>query len=189
MSSINIKIFIVFLCFSASGCARSTYKNKLIPGRYLNAQNPYGSYIEVKANDSQYEGEYIAYWNDTLYVMGYNALVKLHKNEVTSFKIILSKNYRKGYLTATGVALIPSLFGVIVHADYRGGFAVMAGVTAFFGWLATLIESLRVPTVISYPKDILAISLSTRYARFPAGLPEGFNVNLLQKPCKYGCSQ
>lgn len=164
------------------GCSREVvYKNKLVP-RYRSAVsiNPYGSYIEIKIAQKQYDGEFIAFDNDSLYVMTLADLVSIPKNDIVSFEIILSQNKSKHILTAVLISIIPAFLGMLAHSDYSYEFLILGLTTGALGGLAALIESQRIATIIQYPNPISDLSLVAKYARFPVGIPEELDVYSLQ---------
>ena len=177
----KIKILIILLSIGILGCSKEVmYKNKLVPRtRKAVSINPYGSYIEIKASKKQYEGEFIAIANDSLYVMTLTDLISISKNEIVSFELILTQNKSKHILAAVLISMIPALLGVLVHSDYSSEFITLGLTTGALGGLAALIESQRVATIIKYPNPVSDLSLVMKYARFPVGIPEKLDIYTL----------
>lgn len=178
----KLKILIIFLSVGIFGCSKEViYKNKLVP-RTSNAvsTNPYGSYIEIKILQKQYEGEFIVFTNDSLFVLTLTDLIAISKNDIVSFEIILAQNKSKYLLTAVLVSMIPAFLGMLVHSDYSSEFLVLGLTTGVLGGLAALIESQRLATIIKYPYPVSDLSLIMKYARFPAGIPEELDIYSLK---------
>jgi hypothetical protein len=167
--------FILFLV--AISCSRADmYKNKLVPGGKGTAMNsPYGVFIEATCKDDIINGEYIAFQNDTLYVLGLDEMQIVLLNDIHYVNLILTRTRAKGYAIATGVAITPALIGAMANPDYSGEFLSVGAITAATGLLATLIESQRKAHVEHYNGSAQDLKKSAKYARFPKGIPPSVN--------------
>jgi len=178
---------IILLCLvfiTAIGCSSSRrYKNKLVPStNNKTIKNPYGSYIELATKNSVISGEYIAFENDSLYIMTLTRLEIIGMEEIAYFNIVLTQTKTRNYAIATGVSMVPSLIGAIVNPDYATEFLIISLVTGGLGGLATLIESSRKGQILTYPDNFKTIAKSAMYARFPEGFPDGYDPTKLYTP-------
>lgn len=171
----NSKILIFVASFLLFACSSTQmYKNKLVPaGNHAATTKPYGSYVEVTSREGIYAGEYIAFQNDTLYVLSLNEMHALNVNNIEYVNLVLTRTKTKNYVIGTGIAVIPSLIGAAAHPDYAGEFLTIGGITALSGSLAALIESSRKAQEEHINGNTKDIKKSTRYARFPKGIPPG----------------
>ena len=165
------------------GCTKSLH-DKLVPAsRAKTIQNPYGAYIELSSSQLMYYGELLAISKDSLYVLTQLEFKSLSLDDVKKFKLILTRNRKREYGLATGLATVPSLVGAIVNPDYSGEFLTFTLITGISGGLATFIESERKSHELNFPADSSDISSFAKYARFPIDIPPNFN------PIPYGIKQ
>jgi hypothetical protein len=137
--------------------------------------------MELRSETDMYQGEFIAYANDILYLMTSSDLKKIYKDDIIDFRIILARNKSKTYGVLTGIVIIPSTLGAIIYSEYRAEFIILAMYIGLPSALATAFEMIRKPHIITYPEDFSDISLLTKYARFPSGFPENLNPDSLEK--------
>jgi hypothetical protein len=179
MANIKFKWGLMLLAVILGSCATS-YQLLVPTNRSELQQNRYGVYMELATSCQQLNGEFIGLSNDSLYLLTQERLVVVKHDSILGFRLILSRNKSDAYLKTTALATAPSVLGAIFNPDYASAFATVALVCGASGLLATVFESWRQPMVVEYPNDQKPLEFHQKYARFPAGLPEGITREMIE---------
>ncbi len=171
-------IVLTGLILIASGCTNDLYMKKLVPNStQTGAGNPYGAYVKLESTTSMFSGELIAYAEDTLYLLAQDDLKRIPTDQIQNMQLILARHRAGPYMTYTLISMVPNLFGALAHSgEYGGNFLALAAVVALPGVISASIESDRDPYTIKFPDDDPSIESFAKFARFPAGLPPGLDL-------------
>ncbi len=165
-------VLLVLFWYMMMGCAIDAYKASLIPkSKHAALTNVHGAFIEIETVQSWLNGEIIAVHHDTLFVLGETKLQKVPFEDIQRFDITLTRPKTGTYLLLGSLSVLPPVVGVVAHSDYSAEFGTIAGFNAILSTIAVAVESGRKSHIVSYPEDISDISLVTKYARFPFGIP------------------
>jgi hypothetical protein len=144
--------------------------------------NPYGCWIianvrEAKQTSSMFAGELLCFSEDSVYLLTADFSVnQYNRNSIISATICTHKNMSGHYAWMSTIFFIPNVLGVAVHNI--PAFLALGIPTAVAGLIVAVNESSSGRNILHIPGDLPMNQLG-KYARFPAGKPEGINLRSL----------
>jgi hypothetical protein len=164
-------LFIILLTMIVlSGCYRPGY----LPRVDSMHESPYGSYMKMKSDTKgKATGELIAIDNNLMYILlfedGEKRVETIAVDDIEKFTVIFAE--------------APSYGGFIPLS------AVVTLVHGFFLVLSLPVNVIATGTIaaishdqVSYSDDDITIEQLRQFARFPQGIPQGLDLNLLSSP-------
>jgi len=169
----NYQIWILIFVVVLTSC--SSTKTLIPKSRKEVVDNSYGAIVSIITNTDTCNGELIAIDSIAIWVLTQEGAKQKSIEEVNVMSVYLTGNRGRRYGTFLLVTLIPSTLGAIVHSDYSSEFLTLTGTVLLFGGIATIIEMAREGQTVVFPDDSDDIKDFSKYARFPAGLPQSVN--------------
>ncbi len=169
----NFKIWMLIFVVVLTSC--SSTKTLIPKSRKEVVDNSYGAIVSIISSTDTCYGELIAIDTLVIWVLSQDGAKQKSIDEVKGMSIYLTGNRGRRYGTYLLVTLIPSTLGAIVHSDYSSEFLGLTGTILLLGGIATIIEMSREGQTVVFPDDSDEIKDFSKYARFPAGLPQSVN--------------
>jgi hypothetical protein len=169
----------IMLSALLAGCAGHTAPKGWLPSAYEMRTESYGAWLSVSYTQESFnvisEGELIAIDQDTLYVLENNLLIRIPLNQIMKAKLVAYKSeHGKLSLWTTAGAISSISHGMIL-------------VLSMPTWI--IAGSLLTASQSNVPIETIPSAKWHRirkYARFPQGLPAGFELmELRSKPGRY----
>ena len=138
---------------------------------------PKGLLIEVMTIDVEvpWIGELIVVDEDSCLVQVAETFMAIKNSDIVAARVTTHGPDPGTYALLTGVAILPSLVGAVIYAgEYGGAFIGLAVPMTIVGGAITMSEGGRGDSFVSYPTDHDRMEAFSKYARFPQGLPTGF---------------
>jgi hypothetical protein len=180
-------ILFLLVCVGFAGC-----KTANIPEPYNFKvkelqKNPFGCWMEVSVDSSTaaildiitVSGELLNISHDSVFLLVADGKIQSIKNRsILTSKLYTHKNQSGTYLLMTGLYIIPGIIGAIANPDYAGEFMLMTIPVSIVGIFQSVKDGASKRNILVYPKKN-SLDDFKPFARFPAGLPENMNLNLL----------
>ena len=178
-------VLIFIACIVLAECATVHAPKGNIP-KYRDAERSiYGSWMLVEYQDDTTSeelkseaGELISIQDGSLYLLYLDSIMILEIKNISNAVLATHKYGGPQFLIWGGASTLPSIFGMLLHGDYAGDFAVLGAFQIYPAGMATLINYLSAHK-IQYPKHLPDLESFSIYGRFPQGIPPGVNPDLL----------
>lgn len=150
-------------------------------------KNPYGCWMDVTVDSAAavihhfttQSGELLTMTRDSVFLLVADGKVKsINVRSILASKLYTHKNQSGTYLLITGLYMVPAIIGAIANPDYAGEFLLLALPVSIVGIFQSVKDGTAQRNILVYP---IKNSLEDfkPFARFPAGIPENVNLQLL----------
>ncbi len=163
----------MMICVLLAGCGTTNAPRDWLPEAPKVPLEPYGAWVEVETQSGQIEGELIAVSPDSLFVAD-TSLHVIGRPDIRSARLAYFDSYNLWTAPILGPILTIS----------NGVYLIFTAPMWIFGGSIAAAASSYDP-IIDYPKN--SLSDFTRYARFPAGIPQNVDPAVIvrkQVPAK-----
>jgi hypothetical protein len=166
------RVLAAFLAASLTGCASNPAPKGWLPPAVKAQEQAYGGWISLSCKNAEavthVEGELIAITDDRVYVLADSGLVDVPHESV-------AKATLAAYATGDGQLAGWSALGTLSTLSHGAYLILTAPMWIIAGIMAAAGESRA--ALLHYPEKPLASFRA--YARFPQGLPAGFEASAL----------
>ncbi len=174
IKKILILIVLISFNFSFNGCATSSAPTNWLPDAEVAQVEAYGAWIEINLTQERYEeGEFIAISKDSIFVFSELGLQSISKQEVLKAKLTTFDSNHSELVSWT-------LLGSLSTASHGIGLILSLPVWLIAGITSTASQSHNASE--SFPSQ--EWEELTKFARYPAGLPNGKGFKHLIKQKK-----